>query len=300
MVGNTPLAEGAADPGSTLEELRAAAPEPETPSVRRTIYRGTGRGNIRASSQQSRGTGRRTNVTINPVPYVLGTDKPTAITEKPVNAPKKIDHPKTIGPLEKAAETLFRKTLAELQAKEKVARTVAAKLDEAAKEFRGREREIFDQLKGGFQRAVEEMLGGGAARDPQPVRPQQASPTPPTSTGPRVSEKGIQGVQEKPRLISEVAKEGTPTTASKVAAPKEKAKADHRIFIRVQGAMAENAPAAVRQKINQWAPDTVKDVRRVPTGFAVTARNPKANQEIMAKKDKLETVFGEKVEKATT
>jgi len=90
-----------------------------------------------------------------------------------------------------------------------------------------------------------------------------------------------------------------PATTKVVAnKPKATKKADHRIFIRATGYAGENHPHAVRAKVAAIVPKAVKDLRKVPSGFAIVPKDKAAAEALLKNRKEIEIVTGGRLKEA--
>src|SRR6185437_5912026 len=138
-------------------------------------------------------------------------------------------------------------------------------------------------------------------------------PTLPTPTGIRAPSKARKPkslIAFKGQLLYTAATAGPsqsqPTTPppkppKEAAKPKPKTlakKMDHRIFIRATGYAGENHPHAVRAKVAAIVPEAVKDLRKVPSGFAIVPKDKAAAEALLKNRKEIEIVTGGRLEEA--
>ena len=74
------------------------------------------------------------------------------------------------------------------------------------------------------------------------------------------------------------------------------AKKEDRIFLRAQGEAAKHHPYEVRKAVNRITSDAVKEVQRVPSGFALVPRGQKEARTILENAKKIDALFRGKTE----
>lgn len=190
-----------------------------------------------------------------------------------------------------------------------VFKAFAEALDTAAGAFRGKAKEVANSLQNRIVCAMQEELGKAFGQGVPPPTPPEMSPTPPDAAHPagprdrqrsRPSPSGQSWAQVAATPPAPEAP-NAPLLPARSRRPVARRQADKRIFIRVpqDSPAAENHPWAVRGAINKELGDVAQDVRKCPTGFAVTPRDEGARKTLQARLNELGPLLGGRAETAT-
>src|SRR6185437_1484798 len=82
-------------------------------------------------------------------------------------------------------------------------------------------------------------------------------------------------------------------------APKPAMKKDPRVFLRATGAAAQNTPTAVRGYLNKLLDNSVKEVRKVGSGFSIVCHKDDERAKLLEKADKLGPLLGGRIKEST-
>ena len=265
------------------------------------------------------------NVPISPIPLELGAAKKSVTIAQPIApdpglgidvapasapAPTQSQPVAKKGPLEAALAHAIRNAKTQATQREEVLREIAGAIEPPAQKLRGYKLRFFQGLQTNILAVCQAALVGGGGQSPSPPSPPPRQVTEPKSavararTASRGRSRGRTPNQPNtaPTTYSAVAaSQSAPRPAAKPEAQPARAPAasrDQRLLVGIgqDSPARSHHPWAVTMALREKFGDHVKEVRRIPTGFAIVPRNRASREALLVQREAIKATLGGVVE----
>ena len=258
---------------------------------------------------------------ISPIPLELGAAKKSVTIAQPkasgpsahaapALAPASTSQPVAKkGPLETALSRAIQDAKTQAAQREEVLREIAGAIDPLAQKLRGQKLRFFQAVQANILAVCQAALVGGGGQGPPPP------PPPPQVTGPKSTGARARTVSRgRSRGRTPSQPSAAPTTYAEVAAaqpdlrpaPKPVAQParapaaskDQRLLVRIgqDSPARSHHPWAVTTALRGKFGNHVKEVRRIPTGFAIVPRNKASREALLEQREAIKATLGGAVE----